>query len=47
VSRERLERRRWRDRFGRHGGWSHPFFDPEAMGAAIGVLICVYRPARA
>src|SRR5690348_3589285 len=19
----------------RHGGWSHPFFDPEAMGAAI------------
>jgi len=20
----------------RHGGWSHPFFDPEVMGAAIG-----------
>ena len=20
----------------RHGGWSHPFFDPEVMGAAVG-----------
>lgn len=22
-----------------HGGWSHPYFDPEAMGAAIGAVM--------
>ena len=35
----------------RHGGWSHPFFDPEVMGPVIGevaerseALVCRNRP---
>src|SRR4029453_15681943 len=26
-----------------HGGWSHPFFDPEVMGGAIGAAMTTTR----
>ena len=27
-----------------HGGWSHPFFDPEVMGGAFGEAMSTPRP---